>query len=142
MLTQVIGRVGRGHRAGQVIVQTYHPESSPIKAALERNYEAFYTDQLEERERYGFPPAVYLLKLHCSRASRKSAQAASEKLVNDLRKLQAIEVAGPSPAFSEKVGGKYTWQIIVKAKQRQHLIDVIHSLPAIWSYDIDPLQLL
>jgi primosomal protein N' (replication factor Y) (superfamily II helicase) len=142
MLTQVIGRVGRGHRAGHVILQTYHAESPAIQAALSGDYESFYTAQLVERQRYGFPPSYYLLKLQCARASRKTAQTTSETLVGELKKLPKIEVIGPSPAFAEKAAGKYTWQIIVKAKERQKLLDVIKQLPANWNYDIDPLHLL
>jgi len=143
MLTQVIGRVGRGHRAGEIIVQSYHPNSETIKFALEKNYEKFYEQQLKERAGYHFPPYYYVLKLRCNRASQTAAQRTSEQLVLNLKqKNLPIEISGPSPAFIGKVNNKYIWQIIVKAKHRTILTDIINALPTNWSYDIDPTNLL
>jgi primosomal protein N' (replication factor Y) len=143
MLSQVMGRVGRGHRAGTVIIQTYHPESPTIQAALTKDFPGFYQSQIKERELYGFPPFYYVLKISCTRASRKSAEQASGKVAELLRQtVPQIEVIGPTPAFSEKTNGKYTWQLIVKAKARQRLLEAIKHVPANCSYDIDPLHLL
>lgn len=143
MLRQVMGRVGRGHQAGNVIIQTYQPDSPIIQAAIKKDYALFYATQLKEREAYRFPPYSQLLKLHCSRASVKSARTAAEKLAEALRTAKLhIEVVGPSPAFTEKANNRYYWQIIIKAKQRSQLLEVVKQLPANWSYDIDPSNLL
>jgi primosomal protein N' (replication factor Y) len=143
LISQVIGRVNRGHKQGKVIVQTYYPDASTITAALSKDYENFYENQLVERKTYLFPPFVYLLKLTCSRKSQKSAKAASSKLVDNLRSIKLpVEVIGPSPAFYEKLNNNYRWQIIVKSKHRQHLTKIIAKLPSKWSYDIDPSHLL
>jgi len=53
-----------------------------------------------------------------------------------------LELTGPSPAFHEKAYGKYHWQIIVKSKQRQHLLTIVSKLPANTIYDLDPINLL
>jgi primosomal protein N' (replication factor Y) len=143
MLSQVMGRVGRGHRAGTVIIQTYHPESPTIQTALDKDFTSFYDTQLKERELYGFPPFYHVLKVSCTRASRKSAEQASGKVAELLRQaVSHLEVIGPTPAFSEKANGKYTWQLIVKAKGRHQLLEAIKHIPANCSYDIDPLHLL
>lgn len=143
MLNQVIGRVGRGHQAGKVIVQTYQTESQVIQTALQKDYEAFYTSQLAEREMYHFPPYYHLMKLSCARATSKSAETAAAKLAAEIRSQQLqVELIGPSPAFAEKVNNRYNWQIVVKAKRRTELTKLIANLPANWSYDIDPSNLL
>jgi len=143
MLTQVMGRVGRGHQlTSSVIIQTYHPDSTVIRSAIQKDYEQFYQQQLMERKLYNFPPFTYILKLSCARASRASAQKAAQQLADKLAANTAITIVGPGPAFLEKRQDKYHWQIIVRSKGRQALLDVITGLPANWSYDIDPAHLL
>lgn len=142
-LLQIIGRVGRGHRPGRVIIQSHDPDSPAIEAAIKHKYELFYSGQLKQRELFGFPPFYYLLKLTCHRASPKRAEQAAEDLRQHLRSLGLrIEIIGPSPAFHEKKANQHYWQLIVKAKRRDQLLGVIENLPSGWSYDIDPANLL
>lgn len=143
MLRQVIGRVGRGHRDGQVIVQTYYPDSPTIKSAVNKDYAQLYEAQLQERELYRFPPFYFVLKIGIERANQASASRTAQDLAEELlRAGLAIEISGPTPAFTEKVAGKYRWQIIIKAKQRGELLKAISLLPKNCSYDIDPANLL
>ena len=39
VLTQIIGRIGRGHRAGTAIIQTYNADSPAIKAAIQKDWQ-------------------------------------------------------------------------------------------------------
>jgi primosomal protein N' (replication factor Y) len=143
LLTQVIGRVHRGHLPGKVFIQTYHPESMVISSAISKDYDSFYRQQLQERKMFGFPPFRFLLKLTCVRATSDSAKKACEKLSQEIRSSGLrIEVVGPSPAFVEKIHNRYRWQIIVKSVDRSLLVGIIRTLPAKWSYDIDPINLL
>jgi primosomal protein N' (replication factor Y) len=143
LLTQVIGRVGRGHTQGYVVIQTYNPDSPAIQAAVHESWREFYAAQLQERKTYGFPPFYYVLKLHCIRASANGAKTASTKLVKTLEQSGLrIQIIGPSPSFHEKQAGKYRWQILVKARDRRELLKVIPLLPANWNYDLDPSNLL
>lgn len=143
LLSQVLGRVGRGHRAGKAIVQTYAPDSPLLKAILNKDWQTFYQKELEERKTFLFPPFCYLLKLTCRRASLASAQQTASKFANELsRSGLRIRIEGPAPAFHERIQNKYQWQVVVKAKDRRELIKVVEMLPSGWSYDIDPMNLL
>ena len=142
-LMQVIGRVARGHLPGRVIVQTYHPESLAIKAAINKNFQEFYDQQLIERKKFRFPPFVYLLKISCKRATQKSSETACKQLINDIDKLGLkVSINGPAPAFHEKQNGRFVWQLIIKSTDRSNLLKIIESLPSNFSYDIDPANLL
>lgn len=147
LLRQVIGRVGRGHRDSKeperVILQTYDPQSPVIKAAANGSWDDFYAGELEERRMYDFPPFVYTLKLSVRRASAPAAEAAGIKVAAMLRDngLRLV-VDGPMPALHEKHGDKYQWQLVCKSKDRSQLTSAIKLLPANWSYDIDPSNLL
>lgn len=143
LLHQVVGRVGRGHRDGHVIIQTYSPESPILEAITTKDWQRFYTKELAEREQFAFPPYCYLLKLWCRRASRASAESSAQKLADQLRQAGLrIQIEGPAPAFHEKVESKFQWQLVIKARQRSELIKVIQQLPNGWSHDIDPMNLL
>ena len=143
LLRQVIGRVGRGHRESSVVVQTFNPENYVIKDAVSNNWSEFYEKELLERNRYMFPPFCFILKLSCRRASPASAKNAAEKLTNFIKSQNFhVMIDGPMPSFYERIANKYQWQLIVKSKQRSELIKIIELLPANWSYDIDPLNLL
>lgn len=145
LLSQVIGRVGRGHTGNEskVIIQTYAPESSVLDAVLKQDWSNFYHKELAEREAFTFPPFCYLLKLTCRRASSASAQKAAEQFAQQIPTWKlGVSVEGPAPAFHEKSQGKFAWQLVVKAKNRGALLQIIANLPSGWGYDIDPLHLM
>ncbi len=145
LLSQVIGRVGRGHSARErIIVQSYDPERPVIQAALKNDWDTFYQNELKERELFFFPPFCYALKLVCRRASSKAAEKACEQFHDTLQGTGLpVVIEGPMPAFHTKVAGKFEWQLIVKAKQRTALLEIIYALPKSgWTFDIDPINLL
>jgi primosomal protein N' (replication factor Y) len=144
LLSQVLGRVGRGHVAGHAVIQTYHPESPILDAAVTGNWDEFYETELSARQKFHFPPFYHLLKLSCRRASAKSAEAAAQKVKQELAaKVPGITIDGPAPSFHEKLQGKYQYQLVVKATDRSKLLVSIRLLPKSgWTYDIDPMNLL
>lgn len=143
LLVQVMGRVTRGHRNGTIIIQTNDPSSATQIAAIDKDWDIFYSKQIEDRKKYLFPPFCYLLKLTVSRKSQKSAIAAAEKFCDQIKLLPIhAQIVGPTPRFNEKAGGNYNWQIVIKSKRRADLLRVISIVPANWSYDIDPTNLL
>jgi primosomal protein N' (replication factor Y) len=143
LLYQVIGRVGRGHGKGEVILQSYEPESIVVKAAVDRSWEEFYNYALKERRQYRFPPFSYLMQLTCKRATLKGAEQASARLKKQLaaQKLPA-EIIGPVACFYSRRGKYYYWQIVLKSKQRQHLLELAKLVPQDWSINLDPINLL
>lgn len=143
LLSQVIGRVGRGHIKGEVVLQSHNPDTPLLKNIVNDDWFNFYKYEIAERQQYLFPPFCYLLKLSCRRSSEASSQKSAKLLAAKLRAtFQKIIVEGPAPAFHQKIQNKYQWQIIVKTKKRENLIGIIKSLPSGWQYDIDPLDLL
>jgi primosomal protein N' (replication factor Y) len=143
LISQVVGRVGRGHRAGNVIVQTYDPDNATLQAAVHRKWPEFYAGELRERKAYQFPPFSYLLKLRVLRATSANARKAATDFAAKLEQLYpSITVDGPAPSFHPREKGKYSWQLLIKAPHRQTLADIIAELPSGWNYDIDPSNLL
>lgn len=143
LINQVLGRIGRGHIAGQAFIQTYHPEHPALHSAINSDYAAFYQSEIASRKQFMFPPFCHLLKISIRRASIKSAANTAEKLKQSiLDQDYRVRVEGPAPAFHERLQNKYQWQLVVKATERSELLKIITNLPANCSYDIDPMDLL
>ena len=64
LITQVIGRVGRGHLdTAEVFIQTFQPEHRVLRFAISEDYEGFANYLLKQRRRSGFPPFRYVARL-------------------------------------------------------------------------------
>lgn len=143
LISQVLGRIGRGHLPGRAVIQTYHPDHPVLRATINGDYEGFYDTEMAARQQFLFPPFCYLLKLTVRRVSTKAAETAAEALKSHITSVGAsVTIEGPAPSFYEKLQNKYQWQLVVKAKNRGELLKVISSLPSGASYDLDPMDLL
>jgi primosomal protein N' (replication factor Y) len=143
LLYQVMGRVGRSKLPGNVVIQTFQPDHPIVKAAVARDYQAFYEAEIKKRNIGHFPPFRFLLKLSCSYKTEAGAVNASLKMARELRaKYPYLEVLGPTPAFYERMGGNYRWQLVVKSTKRSELAAIATAIPAGWAADLDPTSLL
>lgn len=143
LLTQVIGRINRGHLKGLSIIQTYNPENQIIKSVISKDWNGYYNYELDERKNYNFPPFCYLLKLVCKRSNKNSLVKSMNAFVDKIKgEGLKVTIEGPIPAFHEKINNKYHWQLVVKSKDRSNLLKIIDILPSGWVYDIDPMNLL
>ena len=144
LLSQVIGRVGRNGNPSNVVVQAYRPDHEIIQQGVNQDYDGFYNYMIKKRAKDGFPPFTYLLKLTCTYKTEGAAIRNARKIVDHIgSRYPDIKVFGPAPAFYERRGGYYRWQIIAKSKKRARLLQVLNEkFGANWQYDIDPSSLL
>lgn len=144
LLHQAIGRVGRGHRAGEVIIQSFRPEDPLLAAAVNQDWHTLYQHELQERKQFGFPPFVFLLSISAGRSSADKAEQYLQKLRREIASYKLpVRIEEPTPHFYEHARGKHNWQIIIRAKSRQHITDIMRRLPSgDHTCDIDPLNLL
>lgn len=144
LLHQVLGRVGRGHRHGKVIIQSYVPDNPVLQAAITKNYDSFYKTELIERKAFLFPPFCHLLKITVSRKSSSSAEKSIRSLHRTLETTKiTVRLSDPAPSFYEHTHGLYHWQLVLKAKDRNELLKALKALPSgNWTYDFDPANLL
>ncbi|HUC87083.1 MAG TPA: hypothetical protein VMR75_02020, partial [Candidatus Saccharimonadales bacterium] len=140
--TQVSGRVGRGNAPGQVFIQTRTPEHPAIQAAATGDFWRFANLELANRRMLGYPPYRHLLKLTTSHDNQADAIRTSQTVYDTLKQNRQIRVLGPAPAFHERAGGRYHWQIVVKAARRSVLVEIARSVAPTWKTDLDPLNVL
>lgn len=142
---QACGRVGRTSDPSTVIVQSYQPNHPSIKLAISGDYEKFYNASLIKLQQGSFPPFVHLLKLTCIYKSESGAIKAAKSLARQLQDVSSkkLDILRPTPAFYERIGNTYRWQIIVKSKKRKDLIDLLEKVPDTkWQAELDPINLL
>lgn len=145
LLAQVIGRVGRNDSQTSVVVQSYQPNHPSIVHGLTQDYESFYKNALIERQLGLFPPFTHLLKLVCIYKTESSAINNAKKVAEILRKNidEHVQILGPTPAFYERQGDTYRWQLVLKSPKREYLINALAFVPnEHWQSELDPTSLL
>jgi primosomal protein N' (replication factor Y) len=142
LLAQVAGRSGRGAVPGRVFIQTHTPDHPTIQAAAQGDFWRFAATELDQRRQLGYPPFRFLLKMIFGHAQQATAISQSQAVYDTLKQNPEIKVLGPAPAFHERAGGTYHWQIIAKAARRSALLEVAAALPTTWKTDIDPINVL
>lgn len=145
LITQVIGRVGRGHNdINHVFLQTFQPEHPVILAAKSLDYAKFADYLLKKRQLSHLPPFFYLLRISIVKKTEDLAIKKIMSLHRTLKKFPDVYLSAPTPSFHEYTPSGYSWQIIVKAKKRDSLTHLIQSLdqyPEI-RFAIDPPSLI
>jgi len=143
LLRQAIGRVGRGHRAGTTVIQTFQPNNNVIQQAIAKNYDDFYTTQIQQRTLYDFAPITFMASLWISKKTVASALEQANKVFTLISKnTQNCTLLGPILSFHPKKHSNQTAQIVVKTKHRADLSEIIKLLPSGWQYDLEPINLL
>ena len=133
LLAQVVGRAGRGERAGRAVIQTYHPENEVIRAAADQDYGAFYRSELRLRRLRRYPPFadLYTLTITGSEEHRVIAAACAlrdalrhESEKEPLRTLET-EVLGPAGAPVVKVNNRYRYCVYLCARSDASLRRIV-----------------
>ncbi|MDD6795085.1 MAG: primosomal protein N' [Clostridiaceae bacterium] len=118
IITQVAGRAGRGDKKGRVIVQTYTPENSSLKYALQNDYESLYNDEISTRRAMNYPPfsKLFLINGLCKDENklRKFMNILIDRIQAILSEENEIEILGPSPCIITRIKDNFRWQIIIK----------------------------
>lgn len=132
LVTQVVGRCGRGDKQGRAIIQTFVPEHYVLNLAAEQNYVGFYEQEISSRKALMYPPFCDICTVEFSSQIEKCADIASKaflKLITDSISAGQIEVPikvlGPSKCTYEKINGKYRYRMIIKCKNNQKFRDYI-----------------
>lgn len=143
LLTQVIGRVGRGHlEHASVVVQTFQPDHPCIQAALSADFSTFAKYLLRQRQKQTLPPFSYLAKLSVTYKTEKTALSKIRQIYTALSAQPELQVSPPAPAFHEHTSRGYTWQLILKATSRSALRSALLPYCEKCSVILDPPTLL
>ena len=123
MLTQVIGRAGRGDRPGLAVIQTMNPDHEVIRGACRQEYEAFYEQEIQLRRLLVFPPFCDIVLLTLTSPDEKELQKASLRLAEELTSMTTGDYSdvpvvsfGPFEAPVYRVENIYRMRMVVKCR--------------------------
>jgi primosomal protein N' (replication factor Y) len=115
LLHQVVGRAGREEGRGLGYLQTHQPEHPVIRALISGDREAFYSNEIEQRERTGYPPFGRLASLVITANERHAAEAYGRTLAGAAPKDEQVRVLGPAEAPIAVVRGRHRFRVLVKS---------------------------
>jgi primosomal protein N' (replication factor Y) len=115
LLHQVVGRAGREEGRGVGYLQTHQPEHPVMRALISGDREAFYKNEIEQRERTGYPPFGRLASLVITANDRHTAEAYGRTLANAAPKDEHVRVLGPAEAPVAVVRGRHRFRLLVKS---------------------------
>ena len=114
MMAQVSGRAGRKGKRGLVLLQTTSPELPVIGQVVRNDYQAFYTDLLEERRLFRYPPFFRLVYVYLKHAKEQVAETAGIELGSRLRQLFGDRVLGPDKPAVARVKTLHIRKLVLK----------------------------
>lgn len=127
LLTQAVGRSGRGKKAGEAIIQTYNPEHYSIEAAARQDYEAFYKEEMSYRTLLDYPPCSHMLAVLASSPDEALLEQGMEYLARFVGRIYSgpdLHVIGPAYAAVGKVNDVYRKVLYLKHKEGSVLFAV------------------
>lgn len=153
LIVQVAGRAGRADKAGEVLIQTRHPDHPLLSSLLRQDYRHFARALLEERRLAGMPPYRHMVLIRAEAVSKDVPMTflnAVSQRANAFIEA-GIDLLGPAPAAMERRAGRYRAQLLLLAARRSRLqttlkllIPEIEKLPlgrkVRWSVDVDPID--
>ena len=137
LITQVVGRSGRGNSRGRAIIQTYAPDHYVINLAAEQNYTAFYEQEIAMRRALIYPPFCDICAVGFSGEDDGKTSSAADlfagtiaERIKALPEKMPVRVLGPSKCAFEKINGKFRYRIIIKCRNNasfRHFISGIRT---------------
>jgi len=155
LLAQVAGRAGRGPSAGLVVVQTYSPESTPVKLAAQYDYLGFYQGEIKLRGELSYPPFTHLVSFLIRGKDEAKVKERAEELANKLRggeKDLPFTILGPAPAPLYRLREEFRWRILLKSEDekrakrtlRRLIVPIVHhpQQGVKITIDVDPQDMM
>lgn len=133
LLTQAVGRAGRGTEPGQAVIQTYDPEHFAIRTARDQDYENFYRQEIAYRNMLFYPPVWNLLVIHCGGVDFAGVEEAARQLAERLKEMirtvgSQVLLVGPADASIAKINDIFRKVIYMKTEEYKTLVSLKDEL--------------
>lgn len=136
LLTQVVGRAGRGGKAGQAVIQTFTPDNDVIQYAARQDYDSFYHQEISIREARELPPCSALFVLCASGLEETAVLRVCLRLRESLNAAMRCGIyegvpyrlLGPAPAAVVKVNDRYRYRLILNTQNTKAIRQLVAHL--------------
>lgn len=159
LLTQAVGRAGRGTLPGEAVIQTYQPEHYAVVYAAAQDYEGFYKEEILYRQMLGYPPVSHMLAVQIYARDEQSGMRLAGQLADYVRveadsggAPEHVQLIGPAPAGIAKLKDVFRFVFYLKSPQYGTLVRLKDMLeerlgelkPAYETiqFDFDPINTL
>ncbi len=134
LISQFVGRAGRGDLKGRVLIQTYATDNRVINLAAKQDYDSFYRMEMEERKKYQYPPYTYLAMITIKAFDQKYCDDVAMKVRQYLVSSiggKKFNVYGPSAPYIPHINGRYYRNIMLKYKSTEEAKEVLRGIKAL-----------
>lgn len=134
LLTQVIGRAGRGKYPGVAFIQTYTPENEILKLAIHQDYNDFFKSEIEVRKSMIYPPFADMCVIGFDDKSEKKVESAAREFFLKVRDFASknkdipLKILPPTFCIVKKVSLKFRCRIIMRCKNNIKFRDMISGI--------------
>ena len=131
LLTQAVGRSGRGLQPGTALIQTYNPDHYSIQAAAVQDYPAFYQEEMGYRMLLDYPPAAHMMAVLGACEQEELLNQAMHYMALFIRRIctdAKLHMIGPAPQSVGKVKDMYKKVIYLKHQDSRVLIALREKL--------------
>ena len=151
LLTQAVGRAGRGELPGEAVIQTYQPDHYAVVHAAAQDYRGFYEEEILYRELLGYPPASHMLAVQIFSGDEARGMQLAERLAETAKNDfgQSLQIIGPASASIGKINDIFRFVFYVKCAKYDKLIQVKDRVEEVlreWQpqesvqFDFDPMN--
>lgn len=135
LLTQVVGRSGRGSSKGVAVIQSNTPDNLIISMAASQDYNTFYNTEINVRKAMLYPPFADICLIGFVGDNQTQTLKAANAFLQSFIKLARNEfpglplrILGPSPALVVKVSNKFRYKLIVKCRNTKDFRKMLSKL--------------
>ncbi len=136
MLTQVVGRSGRGSDAGRAMIQTLAPQNQVIQLAARQDYDGFYGLEIQMRRLQQLPPFGDLTQVLFLGADEGLLLRSCQKFRESLRAIlqtppyneQPCTVLGPAPCAVPKINYHFRYRLTLRGTLNRPLRQLLAHL--------------
>lgn len=134
LLTQVLGRAGRGDFIGTAVLQTNEPSSKLIELAAKQDYDAFFNDEIMSRKMLIYPPYCDLVAIYVQSETQNDGMSVANTVFNNIKTLIKdkypnikLIILGPSVSVVPKIKNRYRFMLLIKVKNNRDFRDMLRQ---------------
>ena len=129
LMEQVSGRAGRkpvsqtgADARGTVLIQTFQPSHPVLQYVQQHDYKRMFTDELEKRKQFHYPPYSRLIKLTFKHKFKEIAGAAAQEFANVLKLKYGEYLVGPAEPVVGRILNQYLMELLLKLPKDSNLL--------------------
>lgn len=132
LITQVVGRSGRGNKPGRAVIQTFTPQNEIIRLAAAQDYDGFYHSEIRLRRLQHTPPFADIISITASGAEEsavlKCCSDIHSILAASVRSRPDVNILGPAPLPVVKVNNRYRYRVNLSCRADKEMRELVSAV--------------